>query len=331
MAAGEVAQNQQTAFADPQNTQTPIDADQVTANDNALRGKFNTHDADATIHVQSSDLASRPAAGTAGRKWVTRDAGVVRFFYDTGSDWEEVGYVSTGSAATITGVLTFSTAPVFSNNQAFAADVTVGDDLVVTDAATVGGTLGVTGASTLAAVAATNITASGTLGVTGTSTLGVTNTGALGVTGTATATEFAGSGASLTSLPGAEISGNLSVGSVTSNLGFRQTDGYSSMQRDTSSGGSTALDFAATNYHRHTLTGTGTISFTNKSDGRWMVVEVLQDGTGSRTLSWSGVTWSGGTAPTPSTTANRKDVYLMLCSGTDILGFVLDQNFASTT
>ena len=309
MAAGEVGQNQQTTFADPQNGTSPIDADEVTANDNALRGKFNTHDADSTIHVQSSVLASRPAFGTAGRKWMTRDSGVVRLFYDTGSAWEEVGYIATGSNATVTGIITFSTAPVFTNDQAFADSVTIGDDLTVTDDAAIGGDLAVTGVSTL----------------------GVTNTGALTVTGTATATEFAGSAASLTSIPAAQISGNASLGSVTSNLGFRQTDGYSSMQRDTSSGSNVTLNFADTNYIRHTLTNNGTISFSNKSDGRWMVVEVLQDGTGSRTLAWSGVTWAGGSAPAASTTANRKDVYLMLCSGTDILGFVLDQNFASTT
>ena len=99
MAAGEVGQNQQTTFADPQNGTSPIDANEVTANDNALRGKFNTHDADSTIHVQSSVLASRPAFGTAGRKWMTRDSGVVRLFYDTGSAWEEVGYIATGSNA----------------------------------------------------------------------------------------------------------------------------------------------------------------------------------------------------------------------------------------
>lgn len=331
MAAGEVGQNQQTTFADPQNGTSPIDADEVTANDNALRTKFNTHDADATIHVQSSTLASRPAAGTAGRKWMTRDAGVVRLFYDTGSAWEEIAYIATGSNATVTGTITFSTAPVFSNNQSFAADVTVGDDLSVVDDASIGGDLAVTGASTLAAVSATNISASGTLGVTGVSTLGVTNTGALTVDGTAEATTFSGSGASLTNLPGAQISGNLSVGSVTSNLGFRQTDGYSSMQRETSSGGNTTIDFTNGNYHRHTLTGNGTVSFSNNSDGRWVVLEILQDATGSRTLSWSGVTWSGGSAPTASTTANRKDVYMFLCSGSNILGFVLSQNFASTT
>lgn len=77
--------------------------------------------------------------------------------------------------------------------------------------ATVGGTLGVTGATTLAAVSATsaavsgNETVGGTLGVTGTTTLGVANTGNLGVTGT-----LGVSGAA--TLAGVAASGNVTVG-----------------------------------------------------------------------------------------------------------------------
>lgn len=205
MAIETVAQNAQSSFADPQNGTSPIDADEVTANDNALRAKHNTHDADATIHVQGSILASRPTAGTEGRKWMTRDAGVVRLFRDSGSAWEELAYIPTSSDAAITGIITFSTAPVFTNAQAFA------------DAVTVGATLGVTGASTLAGVSATDVNASGTLGVTGAvtflSTLGVTGAvtmlSTLGVTGAITAASFSGSGAGLTSLPAAQLTGTL--------------------------------------------------------------------------------------------------------------------------
>jgi hypothetical protein len=82
------------------------------------------------------------------------------------------------AAATITGAWTFSTAPTFSNAQTFAAGVTV----------TTGG-ITVTGNSTI----------TGTLG-------GLTG---LTVTGTATATTFSGSGASLTNLPAANITGTL--------------------------------------------------------------------------------------------------------------------------
>lgn len=335
MAIEEVAQNTQASFADPQNSTSPIDADEVTANDNALRAKFNTHDADTTIHVQGSALASRPAFGTAGRKWMTRDAGVVRLFRDTGSAWEEISYVPSASDATITGILTFSTAPVFTNNQAFAADVTVGDDLTVTDDAVVGGDLAVTGA--LDVDGATTLDAvliAETLGVTGAVTMAAT----LGVTGAVTAASFAGAGSGITGLAAANLSGNASLGTiaasgaVTGAAGFVQTGGASKGQRTTSSGGNVTVDWSTTNHRRHTLSSSGTISFSNTADGQWLLLEVLQDGTGGWTPTFSGVTWGGnGTVPTPTTTAGRKDVYFFVRCGTDVLGFIADQNFASTT
>lgn len=206
MAIENVAQNTQASFADPQNGTSPIDADEVTANDNALRVKHNTHDADDTIHVQGSTLAARPAAGVAGRKWVTRDTGSLRFFRDTGSAWEELSYIGTGSDATITGTFTFSTAPVFSNNQAFAGSVSVGNDLTVADDATITGDLAVTGAFDVdGATTLDAVLVAETLGVTGAVTMAST----LGVTGAVTGASFAGNGASLTSLPAAELTGTL--------------------------------------------------------------------------------------------------------------------------
>lgn len=86
------------AFTAPVNGTSPIDANAVRNNDNTLRSAYVSHDADTGIHVQSSDLASRPAAGVAGRKWMTVDAGVVRMWYDTGAAWVESGVVGPSSA-----------------------------------------------------------------------------------------------------------------------------------------------------------------------------------------------------------------------------------------
>jgi hypothetical protein len=76
-------------------------------------------------------------------------------------------------SATISGAWTFSTAPVFSNAQTFAAGVTI----------TTGGLAVTAGASTFGA--------------------------AVTITGTCTATTFSGSGASLTNLPAANLTGDL--------------------------------------------------------------------------------------------------------------------------
>lgn len=76
--------HQQTSFANPSNGDT-LDATIVKANDNAIVSTYNSHDADQTIHVQSSLAAARPAAGVTGRLWFTSDDR--RMTYDTGAAW----------------------------------------------------------------------------------------------------------------------------------------------------------------------------------------------------------------------------------------------------
>lgn len=78
-----------SAFATPVNG-GPLDANVVRGNDNTIRTAYVAHDADTGIHVQSSTLASRPVAGTAGRKWITADTGVYKLWYDDGTTWHEV-------------------------------------------------------------------------------------------------------------------------------------------------------------------------------------------------------------------------------------------------
>lgn len=68
---------------------SPVEAFVVRGNDNLLRQTLDAHDADATIHLQSSTLANRPAAGVEGRKWVTTDTNEI--WYDTGLAWVALG------------------------------------------------------------------------------------------------------------------------------------------------------------------------------------------------------------------------------------------------
>ena len=117
------------AFVNPSNGDA-LDADIVKGNDNTLRTSYVAHDADPGVHLQSSVLASRPAAGTAGRKWLTTDDGP-KLWYDTGSVWTEIGYVpSTGTAAltnvTISGSLAVDTTTlVVDNTLAASAQIQV--------------------------------------------------------------------------------------------------------------------------------------------------------------------------------------------------------------
>lgn len=93
--------HQQTSFANPSNGDT-LDATIVKANDNAIVSTYNSHDADETIHVQSSTVAGREAAGVTGRLWFTSDD--LRLAYDTGSIWSaltvDAAHISTGTIAT---------------------------------------------------------------------------------------------------------------------------------------------------------------------------------------------------------------------------------------
>lgn len=66
-----------------------------------------------------------------------------------------------------------------------------------------------------------------------------------------------------------------------------------------------------------TLTGNMTITFSNVSVGDVMVLEVIQDSTGGRTISWpSSVEWAGGSAIGPSSTGGAVDIYTLLVLST---------------
>lgn len=123
-----VAQHPVTAFTSPTNGTSPIDADEVVANDSAIRTAYNAHDADTGIHVQSSVFGSRPAAGTSGRKFITVDQlsapTQIRSFYDDGTNWYEHNYF--GSATTIAAALTVSSGGIaVTGNSSVAGIVTV--------------------------------------------------------------------------------------------------------------------------------------------------------------------------------------------------------------
>ena len=59
---------------------------------------------------------------------------------------------------------------------------------------------------------------------------------------------------------------------------------------------------------------------TNIQDGGFYSITLIQDGTGSRTAAWNTVfKWSGGTAPTLTTTASAKDIFVFRGDGTNLL------------
>lgn len=75
--------------------------------------------------------------------------------------------------------------------------------------------------------------------------------------------------------------------------------------------GTATLTLNTSNTHEIAMpAGNITIALSNEAVGQYFVVRVLQDATGSRTVTWfTTIKWSGGVAPTLTTTANKADTF----------------------
>lgn len=91
---------------------------------------------------------------------------------------------------------------------------------------------------------------------------------------------------------------------------------YSPEVTDTVSAGAATVDWNAGTEHYISLTAATTLTFSNPVAGGRYVLLLKQDATGSRTVTWpASVLWSGGTAPTLTTTASKTDLFTFLYSG----------------
>ena len=77
-----------------------------------------------------------------------------------------------------------------------------------------------------------------------------------------------------------------------------------------------------------TLGGNRTLAApTNNTTGQFISILVIQDGTGSRTLTWNAVfEFAEDTAPTLTTTANKGDVFVFRYNGSKWLEVGRNQN-----
>lgn len=82
--------------------------------------------------------------------------------------------------------------------------------------------------------------------------------------------------------------------------------------------GTATLDCNAGDVHRIAMpAGNITIALSNVTDGQTLTIAITQDGTGSRTVTWfSTIRWAGGSAPTLTTTASKRDIIVIHCMGT---------------
>ena len=121
-------------------------------------------------------------------------------------------------------------------------------------------------------------------------------------------------------------------GSVSVKKDFRIIDGQGYIDRF-DNGNSTAnmtIDFNNGNTHACVLTGAPncTITLSNPKAGAFYTLEIKQGAGGSKTITWpASVKWSGGTAPTLSTTAGRTDIVSLYYNGTNYVGVGAGFNF----
>lgn len=92
---------------------------------------------------------------------------------------------------------------------------------------------------------------------------------------------------------------------------------------------STAITLALTNgtVQIITLTGNATITMPTATSGKSFLLMLKQDGTGSRTVTWSTVKWPAGTAPTITSTASKQDIFSFFADGTNWYGVTVAQNY----
>lgn len=115
------------------------------------------------------------------------------------------------------------------------------------------------------------------------------------------------------------------------NKQIKQTSAiYQAFQSYTPSASATAtLDLSLGNDHRITMpAGNVTIALSNEQVGQKFLVSITQDGGGSRTVTWfSTIKWAGGSAPTLTTTASKRDTFGFVVTGSGTYdGFIVGQN-----
>lgn len=93
-------------------------------------------------------------------------------------------------------------------------------------------------------------------------------------------------------------------------------------------GATVTFDLDAGNVHQVTLAGNRILAVSNADVGQYFAIELIQDGTGSRTVTWfSTIKWVGNTAPTLTTTGGKKDTFMFRVTGSGTYdGYIVGMN-----
>jgi hypothetical protein len=95
-----------------------------------------------------------------------------------------------------------------------------------------------------------------------------------------------------------------------------------------SDGATVTFDLTTYKKQRVTLGGNRTLALSNVSAGDTFIISLIQDATGSRTVTFfTTIRWADGVTPTLTTTANKADVFgFIQISSNNYFGFIVGQN-----
>jgi len=115
--------------------------------------------------------------------------------------------------------------------------------------------------------------------------------------------------------------GNLNI---LGNIKVGKTAYFATEYNNGNSGTAKTIDWGIANKQKLTLTGNVTLTFSPPSGPCNLVLKLVQDATGSRSVTWpagvNGVKWAAGTTPILTTTANAIDIVSFYYDGTNYYG-----------
>lgn len=96
-------------------------------------------------------------------------------------------------------------------------------------------------------------------------------------------------------------------------------------------GATVTFDLGTADVHSVTLGGNRVLAVTNSTVNRAFMLNLIQDGTGTRTVTWfATINWTDTTAPTLTTTASKIDTFGFYCTAENIYnGYIVGQNLGT--
>jgi hypothetical protein len=128
------------------------------------------------------------------------------------------------------------------------------------------------------------------------------------------------------------VSGTIAPGDTSTNAATEiVTKSYVDADYKTATDGATVtFDLGNGGYRKHkvTLGGNRTLAISNSVVGQAFIIDLIQDGTGGRTVTWfSTIKWTEGAVPTLTTTANKTDTFgFIVTSAGNYQGYIVGQN-----